>query len=193
MLRPCLDCGYRSEPREGGACPECGTAQPPSDWVIVEATLPPHVRRWFVIACLVGLGFPLLMVAVPLLFGTSTIGPGCFGLFPIVFAPLLIRQLFSRSALGIYVIRHDGVATTSLGFRTVCTAADGWRAGELRRDAHDPHRWTLEILRQDAGERPLDRFEIPIDDRVDDPRIVDAAARRALTPASASDTSAGAA
>ncbi len=184
VLRPCLECGYRCEPREGAACPECGTAQPPASWVIVETTIPPHVRRWFYLAIGIGIGLPMTMIGVSLLFGTSTLGPGCIGLFPILFTPFLVRQLFSRKALGIYVIRDDGVATTSLGFNRVCRSAEGWRAGALVRDAVDPHRWALTVHRysEGIGEGVADRFEIPIDDRIDDPVAVEAALRRALAP-----------
>lgn len=142
--------------------------------------MPSHVRRWFVIACLVGLGFPLLMITVPLVFGINTIGPGCIGLFPILFAPFLIRHLFSRKALGIYVLRDDGISTTALGFNTACRAEDGWEAGELLQDAVNPHHWRLIVRRTGPGRE--DRFEIPIDDRIDDPRLVEAALRRSLAP-----------
>jgi hypothetical protein len=198
MLRPCLHCGYRSEPREGGACPECGTPQPPASWVIVEVSIPPHVRRWFLVACTVGIGFPLLMVAVPLLFGTSTFGSGCLGLFPILFVPVLLRKLFSRSALGQHVIRDDGIASSVLGPNRICRSSEGWRVAELTRDGTDPHRWLLVIARSGSGAQEgqahseEERFEIPIDDRVDDPHEVARAARRVLTPELAFDTSGGA-
>lgn len=139
------------------------------------------------------------MVAVPLLFGTSTFGSGCLGLFPILFVPVLLRRLFSRSALGQHVIRDDGIASSVLGPNRICRGGDGWRVAELTRDGTDPHRWLLVIAHAGAsaegrsGRGDGERFEIPIDDRVDDPQEVERAARRALTPASASDTSGGAA
>lgn len=180
VLRPCLSCGYRSEPRDGGCCPECGAPSLPPSWVVIELNIPRTAKIWLVGLITVGLAGPLLMVAVGILFGANTVGIGCLGFFPILFVPSLLRSLFSRHAMGLYVITDEAIELRGAHGTTTYRAADGWTVHRLRRDRASATDWMLEI-RQSTG-NPPSQFEIPIDSRLDAPELVEAAARRALSP-----------
>lgn len=178
MLRPCLECGYRSEPRDGGRCPECGAEALPPAWVVVELNIPRRAKVLMIGLAVAGLAAPLLMLLVGILLGANTLGGGCLGFFPLLFVPFLMRSLFSRRAMGMYVVTDDAIELRGQHGTLVHRRDEGWRVGSLRRDAGGPHHWLIEV-RQETPSNP-GRFEIPIDDRIDDPRQVEAAARRAL-------------
>jgi hypothetical protein len=146
---------------------------------VIELNISRTAKIWLMGLIIVGLAGPLLMVAVGILFGANTVGVGCLGFFPILFVPSLLRSLFSRNAMGTYVITDEAIELRGAHGATIYRAADGWTVSRLRRDRGSATLWMLEI-RQSTG-NPPSQFEIPIDSRLDTPELVEAAARRALS------------
>jgi hypothetical protein len=142
--------------------------------------LPRKAKILLVSLAIAGLAVPLLMVSIGIVLGANTLGPGCFGFFPILFVPLLLRSLFSRRAMGTFVITDDAIELRGSHATVMYRERDGWSVGALRRDVGSPHHWLLDLHRRAEGQGS--RTEIPIDARIDDPRAVEAAARRALSP-----------
>lgn len=142
--------------------------------------IPRKAKILLIALALAGLAVPLLMIVVGIVLGANTLGAGCFGFFPILFVPFLLRSLFSRRAMGMFVITDDAIEHRGAQATTTYRARDGWSVGALRRDVASPHHWLLDLHQSSAGH--ASRTEIPIDARIDDPPAVEAAARRALAP-----------
>jgi hypothetical protein len=201
-MRACVDCAHWSDPTTSPHCPECGSEQLPKDWTVVLREPSPWVWRGAHIGSLVYL-LTLALWINGLVSGGKGPNPGSFVVLAMFCFPLSVAHLRGKRLDDIWILRDRGIEHRSrTGTKTLHEPEDGWACVEVRQHKRNKHLWLLKLERPKRVANPVPgrpkpkgqrTVKIEVDDRVHDPRVVERAVRRSLTPASASDTSAGAA
>jgi hypothetical protein len=179
-MRPCVECGYHSDPNSSPKCPECGTTQLPVDWTVLLREASPWVWR---MAHLGSLTYLTLFVVwfVAMLGGQKSPNVASFTVLAVFCFPISIAHLRGKRLDDIWIINDEKLEhRTRIGNASFYSVDDGWVPKPLRRYKRHASLWVIE-LRKPAGKRPR-KMEMLIDDLQDDPKVVEARVIRTLAP-----------
>jgi len=186
-MRPCVHCGYRSDPAASPQCPECGEKQLPTTWTVLLREASPWFWRLGHLGSMVYLVLAGVWV-VGLMAGKQSSHFASFTYLAILCFPISIAHIRGKRLDDVWIITDTRLEHRSrVGATTFHEASDGWSPSPLRRyKKRSKHLWLIE-LRKPKGKRPR-RVEMIIDDRLDDPAAVEAVVMRRLAPVVATAT-----
>jgi hypothetical protein len=179
-MRPCVTCGYLSDPTTSPQCPECGAQQLPVEWSVLLRESSPWFWR---MAHLGSLTFIALFAVWVLSFITDKKGPniGAFTYLAVICFPISIAHLSGKRLDDIWIISDARLEhRPRVGNTTYHTAEEGWAPQPLKQQKRTGHLWVIE-LRKPSGKRPR-KIELVIDDRQNDPKAIEALVSKVLAP-----------
>lgn len=157
-------------------CPECGATLPPKEWAVIWTEVSPWMWHGPMAVMLIGLAW----IAIALFLGTRGVSIGYPPAAPLLFAaPIAIARLFGARFTNVWLIREaDLLHRMPVGKEQVYRRLDGWRASELTKSLTRKNHSLLLFRKITPGDR--DRYELQIDDRVNDAAAIFASAQRAF-------------
>ncbi|MBL9121306.1 MAG: hypothetical protein JNL80_15465 [Phycisphaerae bacterium] len=176
MLRPCPECGYRSDIERNDVCPECGEKLPPKEWAVIWTEVSPWMWHGPMAVMVIGIAW----VAAAYFLRTRGVSIGYPPAAPFFFAaPMAIARLFGARFTNVWQIREaDLLHRMPVGKEQVYRRLDGWRVSELTKSLTRKNHSLLLFRKITPGDR--DRYELQIDDRVNDAAAIFASAQRAF-------------
>lgn len=186
-MRPCVACGHRSDPAVSPVCPECGERQLPNDWVVVLRECP----TWFWVLGHLGSLLYLGILAgwvVSMATGGHGPSPGAFIYLGIACFPTSAAHLKGKRLDDIWIVTGTKLEhRPRVGNTTYHDASGGWELKLVAPPEKAGRPWKFHLARV-VGGKTKGAALMQVDGGEDDPAAVEAAVRRALTPASASGT-----